>query len=385
LVYNKLAVEKEQKMYLEIDGSFGEGGGQILRSGLALSAILQRPVKITNIRAGRKNPGLAAQHLTGVYAIAEITDAEVHGAEIRSQELTFTPRTIKSGNYVFDVARVQPSAGAISLIFQAIVLPLAFADAPSTVTLSGGTHVAWSPTVHYLQEIFLEHAKKFGVHAEITLNKWGWYPKGGGEAIVKIQPIARKTDGTPDPSPSRSLPLSSAKGSGSRAGLKELRLLERGELLKITGISALSNLPMQIAQRQQQRAMQRLQDITKNVNIKLFDAPSIGQGTAIFLKAVFEHTVAGFSALGERGKRAEKVADEACDELREFIGTGAAVEPHLSDQLVLLMALAEGHSAFTTSKITQHLTTNIWLVEQFLPVRFHVVGQEGKPGEVSID
>jgi RNA 3'-terminal phosphate cyclase (ATP) len=219
--------------------------------------------------------------------------------------------------------------------------------------------------VHYLQEIFLEHAKKFGVHAEITLNKWGWYPKGGGEAIVKIQPIARKTDGTPD--------------------LKELRLLERGELMEITGISALSNLPMQIAQRQQQRAMQRIQDITKNVNIKLFDAPSIGQGTAIFLKAVFEHTVAGFSALGERGKRAEKVADEACDELREFIGTGAAVEPHLSDQLVLLMALAEGHSAFTTSKITQHLTTNIWLVEQFLPVRFHVVGQEGKPGEVSID
>ncbi|MBM3235391.1 RNA 3'-phosphate cyclase [Candidatus Poribacteria bacterium] len=351
-------------MYLEIDGSFGEGGGQILRSALTLSAILQRPSKITKIRAGRKNPGLAAQHLTGVYAIAEITDAEVHGAEIRSQALTFTPRALKPGNYVFDVAHVQPSAGAISLIFQAIVLPLAFADAPSTVTLRGGTHVAWSPTVHYLQEIFLEHAKKFGVHAEISLNKWGWYPKGGGEAIVKIHPIARKTDGTPD--------------------LKEVRLLERGELMEITGVSALSNLPMQIAQRQQQRTMQRLQDITKNVNIKLFDAPSIGQGTAIFLKAVFEHTVAGFSALGERGKRAEKVADEACDELSEFINTDAAVEPHLSDQLVLLIALAKGHSAFTTSKITRHLTTNIWLVEKFLPIRFQVVGQEGKPGEVSI-
>ena len=351
-------------MYLEIDGSFGEGGGQILRSGLALSAILQRPIKITNIRAGRKNPGLAAQHLTGVHAVAEITDAEVHGAEIRSQELTFTPRTLKPGNYVFDVAHVQPSAGSISLIFQAVVLPLAFAGAPSTVTLRGGTHVAWSPTVHYLQEIFLQHAKKFGVHAEITLNRWGWYPKGGGEAIVNIHPIAKKSDGTPE--------------------LKEMRLLERGELMEITGISALSNLPMQIARRQQQRAMRRLRDITKNVNIELFDAPSIGQGTVIFLKAIFQHTVAGFSALGERGKRAEKVADEACDELREFIDTDAAVEPHLSDQLVLLMALAEGHSAFTTSKITRHLTTNIWLVENFLPIRFHVTGKEGKPGEVSV-
>jgi RNA 3'-terminal phosphate cyclase (ATP) len=354
----------KNEMYLEIDGSFGEGGGQILRSGLTLSAILQSPIKITNIRAGRKNPGLSAQHLTGVNAIAEITDAEVYGAEMRSQELTFTPRKLKSGDYVFDVARIQPSAGAISLIFQAIILPLAFADAPSTVTLRGGTHVAWSPTVHYLQEIFLEHAKMFGVHAEITLNKWGWYPKGGGEARVKIQPIAKKADGTPV--------------------LKEVSLLERGELIEIKGISALSNLPKHIAQRQQQRAMRRLQDLTKNVKIELFDAPSIGQGTVIFLKAIFEHTVAGFSALGERGKRAEKVADEACDELREFIDTDAAVEPHLSDQLVLLMALAEGNSAFTTSKITRHLTTNIWLVEKFLPLRFHVVGQEGKPGEVSI-
>ncbi|MFQ6044717.1 MAG: RNA 3'-terminal phosphate cyclase [Candidatus Poribacteria bacterium] len=359
-------------MYLEIDGSFGEGGGQILRSALALSAILQRPIKITKIRVGRKNPGLAPQHLTGVYAMAEITDAEVHGAEIRSQELTFVPRTLKAGNYVFDVARIQPSAGAISLIFQAIFLPLAFAGAPSTVTLRGGTHVAWSPIVHYLQEIFLEHAKKFGIQGEITLNRWGWYPKGGGEAVVKIQPVIRKTDGIPDPS------------LRSGAALKEVRLLERGELIEIVGISALSNLPKHISQRQQRQAMRRLRDITNKVNIELVDAPSIGQGTVIFLKAIFEHTVAGFSALGARGKRAEKVADEACDELREFIATGAAVEPHLADQLVLLMALSEGKSAFTTSKITRHLTTNIWLAEKFLPVRFHVVGQEGKPGEVSI-
>jgi RNA 3'-terminal phosphate cyclase (ATP) len=128
--------------------------------------------------------------------------------------------------------------------------------------------------------------------------------------------------------------------------------------------------------------MRRLQDITKNVNIKLVDAPSLGQGTVIFLKAVFEHAVAGFSALGERGKRAEKVADEACNELREFSDTNAAIDPHLADQLILLMALAEGNSAFTTSRITKHLTTNIWLVEKFLPVQFKITGREGEPGEV---
>ncbi len=351
-------------MYLEIDGSYGEGGGQILRSGLALSAVLQRPIKITNIRAGRKKPGLAAQHLTGVNAVAEITEAEVTGAEIGSQELTFRPHTLKAGTYTFDVARIQPSAGSISLVFQAIVLPLVCANAPSTVTLRGGTHVAWSPAVHYLQEIFLPYAARFGVHAEIKLNKWGWYPKGGGEAIVSIQPVERNADGAPI--------------------FTGVQFRERGQLREITGVSALSNLPMHIAQRQQRRAMQRTRNITNNVNLELVNAPAIGQGTMIFVKAIFENTVAGFSALGERGKRAEKVTDEACDELRTFLATDAAIDPHLADQLIPLMALAENHSCFTTSEITGHLTTNIWLAEQFLPIKFHVAGKQGKPGEVSL-
>ena len=351
-------------MYLEIDGAYGEGGGQILRSALALSAILQQPIKINNIRAGRRNPGLAAQHLTGVNAIAKITEAKVKGAEIGSQELTLIPHTLKAGNYIFDVAANQPSAGAISLVFQAIALPLAFADAASTVTLRGGTHVSWSPTVHYIQEIFLPHAAPFGFQAKISLNKWGWYPRGGGEAVVEVYPTKRNGDGKPT--------------------LYGTQLLARGELLKIHGVSAHSNLPQHIAQRQQRQAMRRLRDLQAKTTIELVNAPATGQGTLVFLKAIFENTSAGYSSLGERRKRAEKVADEACQELKEFLSTDAAIDYHLADQLIPLMALAEGCSAFRTSKITAHLTTNIWVAEQFLPVKFQVDGEEGGPGEVLV-
>ncbi len=352
-------------MYLEIDGAYGEGGGQILRSALALSAILQQPIKVKDIRAGRRNPGLAAQHLTGVNAVADITEAEVKGAEIGSQELTFIPHALKAGDYVFDVAANRPSAGAISLVFQAIALPLAFADATSTVTLRGGTHVSWSPTIHYIQEIFLPHAALFGFQAKISLNKWGWYPKGGGEAVVEIQPISRNEE-------------------DEKPVLRHIQLLERGELLKIRGISASSNLPQHVAQRQRQQSMRRLRDVSAKITIELMNAPAIGQGTLVFLKAIFENTSVGFSSLGERGKRAEKVADEVCQELKGFLSTNAAIDRYLADQLIPLMALSESPAAFRTSKITAHLTTNIWVAEQFLPVKFQVDGEEGEPGEVSV-
>jgi len=344
-------------MYLEIDGSYGEGGGQILRSSLALSAILKRPIKISKIRAGRKKPGLAAQHLTGVNAIAKITDAEVEGVEIGSQSLKFIPKTIKAGKYTFDVADVRPSAGSISLIFQTIAIPLAFAEVTSIVTLRGGTHVNWSPTVHYLQEAFLPQAAKFGFHGEISLKKWGWYPRGGGEAIAEIKPAEV---------------------------IRPVKLIERGKLLSISGVSASSNLPKHIVQRQKNRVYDNIRKLDCEVNITEVQEESIGPGTLVFLKATFENTVAGFSSLGERGKRAETVADEACKELMSFLQTNAAVDSHLADQLVLLMALAKGSSTITTSEITRHLVTNIWVAEQFLPVKFDLTGQEGTPGRITV-
>ena len=337
--------------FLEIDGEFGEGGGQILRSSLSLSAILGQPFRLKNIRSGRKKPGLAAQHLTTVNAVTEITNAEVEGATLGSQTITFVPRTIRGGKYSFDVADCRPSAGALSLVFQSIALPLAYADAPSTVTLRGGTHVPYSPNTHYLQTIFIPALATFGFQGSFKLRRWGWYPKGGGEATARIQPVSN---------------------------WHGVNLGERGALKAIWGISAVSNLPNHIAIRQRNQCVTRLAQFTPCVNIDLVEGKSIGKGTLVFLNAVFEHTQAGFSALGKRGKRAEQVADEACQALINFLESGAAIDPHLSDQLILPMALAKGESRFSTSHITRHLTTNIWLLQKFLPNRFEVEGGEGE-------
>lgn len=344
-------------MYLEIDGSKGEGGGQILRSGLAMSAVLGRPIRMKNIRAGRSKPGLQAQHLTCVNSLAEITDADVKGAVLGSQELTFVPHTLRPGRYKFDVARVRPSAGSISLVFQAIALPLAFAGDTSKVALLGGTHVSWSPPVHYLQMVYLPCIAQMGLRADIQLKRWGWYPKGGGEAVAEIHP----------------------------AKLRGIDLSEPGEKKGIKGISAVSNLPMSIAQRQRDRALRILRSQGMAATFEMVNAPSRGQGTVVFLLAESEKSLAGFTSLGARGKRAEKVAEEACKECMDFLKTGGAVEEHLADQLVPLMALAEGPSCFTTSRISLHLLTNIWVAEQFLPVKFQVDGEEGQPGRISVD
>jgi RNA 3'-terminal phosphate cyclase (ATP) len=340
---------------LDIDGNYGEGGGQILRSSLALSAILNRPICINRIRAGRKSPGLAPQHLTSVNAVAAITNAEVIGGAIGSETVTFRPHEIRGGNYTFDVADIRPSAGALSLVFQSIAWPLSYAKVPSTVTLRGGTHVPWSPTVHYLQEVFVPIASKFGFDASIQLNRWGWYPKGGGEVVAKVYPTAN---------------------------CEGITLAYRGKLQAVHGISAASNLPEHIINRQHNQIQKRLAQLDSPVSIERIRGESTGQGTFVFLKAEFENVNAGFSALGARGKRAESVADEACQALETFLASDAAIEPHLADQLILPMALAAGESRFTTSLITRHLTTNIWLIEQFLPVRFEVSGAENEPGEV---
>lgn len=341
---------------IEIDGNYGEGGGQILRSALSLSAILGQPIRLTNIRAGRRKSGLAAQHLTCVNAVAAITNATVAGNTLGSMTLTFSPGKIRGGNYTFDVAEVRPSAGALSLVFQSIALPLAHAEERSTVTLRGGTDVAMSPNVHYLQEVFIPMATKFGFQGTLKRNRWGWYPKGGGEAVAQIQPVP---------------------------SWRAVDLCERGELKEIRGVSAVSNLPKHILVRQQEQSLNQLKPLAEcPIKVVLVKGESIGQGTLVFLTTVFENVRGGFCALGERGKPAERVADEACRELRDFLNSSAAIEPHLADQLILPMALAERESRLTTSRITRHLTTNIWLVQQLLPVQFDVEGTEGKPGTI---
>ena len=347
---------------LIIDGSYGEGGGQVLRTSLALSAITGQPVRIEKIRAGRRKPGLRPQHLTAVRALAKVCDAEVDGARLNAQEVTFTPRAHpQAGTYTFDVAQAARggSAGSVTLLFQAVALPLALAAGTSQLTLRGGTHVAWSPPFDYLKRVYLPTLARMGVQAKVNIRKWGWYPIGGGEMQATVQ---GRTGAAP----------------------AELDLLERGALLRVRGLSASSNLPKHIRVRQEQSALHALRASGINARLDAVDAPSKGQGTVVFLWAEFENVLAGFTSLGERGKPAERVAQEAVQDLLNFREAGGALEEHLADQLVLPLALAEGESRFTTAAVSGHLLTNAWVVNRFLPGTVRVEGAEGEPGRVDI-
>lgn len=342
-----------------IDGSYGEGGGQVLRMALALSAILGEPVKVENIRAGRPNPGLQAQHLTGVMAISRICQAELKGAELGSQELIFRPRRPpEPSSYFFDVteARKGGSAGATTLVLQTLLMPLALARGTSHLALKGGTHVSWSPPFHYVKEVLFPTLARMDIQAKAEIKKWGWYPVGGGEIEVTIY-------------------------GGKR--IRGITLNERGKLKLIRGISAYSNLPDHVGQRQKERALELLRRRGFEANIEVVKAPSPGTGSCLILIAEFENSLAGFTSLGERGKPAEKVAEEAVSEFLDYFKSGAAIDRHLADQLILPAALAQGPTSFTTSCLTGHLLTGVWVVEQFMGKKFTVEGKEGGPGRVS--
>lgn len=349
---------------LVIDGSYGEGGGAILRNSLCLSAVLGRAISVENVRSKRPNPGLQAQHLTAVRALAKVCRAKVEGAELGSLSLSFQPLSSpRSGEYSWDVAQARKggSAGATSLIFQALLVPLLFADGDSRLFLKGGTHVAWSPPFHYLSSVYLPVLARLGVKARVDIERWGWYPSGGGVVAAQI-----------------------AGGGGGLTAAPGVCWRERGRLLRLTGISASSNLPGHIAQRQKRQAEMTLRAAGFEPEVEIIDAPAGGQGTFLFLLAEFENARAGFSALGRKGKPAERVADEACTGFLEYFESGAALDQHLADQLIIPLSLARGASSFTTCRITQHLLTNAWLVDRFLRRQVDVEGEEGKAGRVSV-
>lgn len=343
---------------LTIDGSHGEGGGQILRTALALAAITGQAIRFEKIRAGRKNPGLAAQHLTGLRAIAEICKAQVSGDEPGSQTLIFRPGgPARAGDYVFDVAEAREggSAGASSLVLQTVLLPLALAgrgastgNRDSTVIIRGGTHVAWSPPFDYIRDVWLPTLSRMGVGATLELNRWGWYPVGEGEIQVIVK--------------------------GWEKDLASLTLVERGDLLRVRGRAVAANLPSHIPQRMATRAQSLLRLAGVEARIDPLRVRAACPGAGIFLTAEYEALCAGFSALGARGKASEAVAEEAVAALLAHRDSGAALDQHLADQLVLPLALAGGVSSFTVERVSRHLTTNIWVVEQFGLAQISVAG-----------
>ncbi|MBW1678282.1 MAG: RNA 3'-phosphate cyclase [Deltaproteobacteria bacterium] len=335
-----------------IDGSYGEGGGQVLRTAMALAAILQRPLEIHNIRAGRKKPGLRPQHLIAVKAMTLITAGKVEGAELGSTRLYFEPRQIVPGSYSLDVG----TAGSTSLVLQTMVPALLFAKKASRVVITGGTHVPWSPCFHYLKEVFVPGLRQMGGAIRVEIERWGWYPKGGGKVIASVSPVT---------------------------GLCSIDRTWRGELQDTYALSAVSNLPVSIAERQRNQVLKRYRGHGHEVpQIELLEGPSQGTGTVVFVGARFENGAVGFTSLGKRGKPAEKVADDACSDFFKFMASGAAIDDHLADQLVLYMALAKGRSSLIAGRITKHLVTNMWVIEQFLPVKFEV---DVEAGRVSVE
>jgi RNA 3'-terminal phosphate cyclase (ATP) len=340
-------------MMMEIDASFGEGGGQILRSALALAIITGTPMRLVNIRAKRPQPGLKPQHLKAVEAAAQISSAHVEGATLGSQTLSFEPRGLKGGEYAFDIG----TAGSVSLLLQTIYLPLSFADTPSSLSFTGGTHVPWSPCYHYLAWQWLPYLNQAGYQVECSLASAGFYPRGGGIMHAGIRPCRR---------------------------LFPLRIAQRGRLLRIRGLSGVGRLPLAIAERQRRQALEKLGDLAVPLEIEVAEVPSASPGTFIVLQAEFAHSRCCAFALGARRKPAETVADEAVEELRADIDTGGAIDAWLADQLLLPLAFAPGVSELSVCRISRHLLTNAELLGYFLPVKVEVEGELGQPGVVRV-
>jgi len=324
-----------------IDGSEGEGGGQVLRTSFSLSAITGKPVRIENVRGRRKKPGLFRQHLTAFKAAAEICDASMDGAELSSSEIAFHPSKIKGGDYDFSIG----SAGATTLVAQTILPILAHADTPSNVKISGGTHNQWTPTFDFLDQAFLPQFRKMGGRASAELEAHGFYPAGGGAIRMAVKPTTET---------------------------HVLSLEDRGERTGEKVVAVVANLSREIANREVSTLLKALNLSDEKSEIIHVEGPGPGNAVSLFLQ--HENVTEVFVALGEHGVRAESVAKNVAAQAQKYLpavdGTGTvqtAVGEHLADQLLLPMALFGG-GVFTTTDITQHTRTNIDIIKMFLDV-----------------
>ncbi len=327
---------------IELDGAQGEGGGQVLRSALTLSMITGQPFRIVSIRANRPKPGLMRQHLVAVQAAAAVCGAQVTGAELGAATLTFVPGQIKSGDYQFAIG----SAGSCTLVLQTLLLALLFADAPSTVRISGGTHNPMAPPAEFLQRAFLPQLAAMGASASIEVVRAGFYPAGGGVVHAAVKPCAR---------------------------LRPLDLLERGARIDGYAEVLAPGIAPDIATRELAcigTGMGWGEDKLHALNLPRDHGP----GNALLVTLAHEHVTEVFSAFGEKAVRAENVARQALQEARRYIVSNAAVGEHLADQLMVPLALA-GSGSFTVDHVSQHALTNAAVIGRFLPVDF-VFSQE---------
>jgi RNA 3'-terminal phosphate cyclase (ATP) len=346
---------------IEVGGNMLEGGGQIVRTTIALSALTGKSVTISKIRDKRPNPGLQPQHVVAVKTVAAICNAATTGLTVGSRELTFTPHGHAAGQLSFDVG----TAGSIALILQALMPSAAYASGTVELDLTGGTDVPWSPSIDYVRLIELPVLHLMGYRATVQVQRRGHYPKGGGRVFLSIDP--------------------------PRA-LTAIKLLQRGELLGIEGISHCVRLPSHVAQRQANAAKEKLNAAgftTVSIATETYPPDQdthLAPGSGITLLARFANgAILGSDSIGERGKPAEKVGADAADKLVAELTSQAPVDRHMGDILIPYMAVAEGTSEIQVSEITMHTITNIKVVEMVAGVKFEVEGELHKPGKITID
>jgi RNA 3'-phosphate cyclase len=339
---------------IEIDGSEGEGGGQILRSALALSILTGRPFKLVNIRANRSQPGLRPQHLMCVKAAGAICHGVYKGAAVGSSVLYFEPKELKSGKYHFAIG----TAGATALVLHTVYLPLALrGTGPSEVAVTGGTHNEHAPCYHFLETTWNGYMRRLGFTIELEMVRPGFYPRGGGEIRAVIHPCER---------------------------VSGLSLTACPELTTAGGFSAVAGLPANVAKRQARRLAHRLKQegIEPHIPLEEWEALNPGTVAAVVFRQAPVPTL--FYGLGERGKPAEAVADAAADEAIRYRDGKAPVDPHSADQLLLPLAFSPDPSEYRTTELTRHTTTNIATVRRFVDREIHVEGEESEPGTVRI-
>jgi RNA 3'-terminal phosphate cyclase (ATP) len=351
---------------IDLDGALGEGGGQILRTALGLSAITGAPFRIERVRHGRAKAGLRPQHVAAARALADLCRADLEGASVGSDQILFAPREVATpGNRTYDIG----TAGSAPLLFQTLCWPLALAGGPSELTLRGGTHQGESPSFHYLALVWAPAMARMGFAFDLSLQTAGFYPEGGGALTARIQAA-------------RAMP--------------PLDLLNRGTLLEAEALSLVAGQPFEVAERLASRAERRLRDCGVAAAARAVPLPTgPSRGSHLIVVARFERTVSGHAATGEPGQEPEGIADAAAANFSRFLDGHAAVDRHMGDQLLVPAALvASGHAPrpegvervtrYTVSEVTRHLTTNAEVVRAFLPVEVEIDGAEGEPGTVVV-
>jgi RNA 3'-terminal phosphate cyclase (ATP) len=338
-----------------LDGSIGEGGGQILRTALGLSLVTGTPFRIERIRAGRSKPGLLRQHLTAVQAATAVGSATVEGDELNSQSLTFTPSTVKPGDYKFAVG----TAGSTTLVLQTILPALMTASGASRVVIEGGTHNPAAPPFDFLARVFLPLLSRIGPRVEAVLEHPGFYPAGGGRIVITIEPAASNR-------------------------LAPLVLDTRGEIVTRRVVAIIANLDSHIGHRELRAARERLgwEDGAAEFELRTMNQ-SNGPGNVLLIEIGSTHVTELFAEFGEHGVRAEQVAHKAVRDVRRYLAAGVPVGGHLADQMLVPMAMA-GAGSFRTTTLTPHARTNIEVIQRFLGVSIEAHDEEGDAVRVRV-